>query len=61
LKTTIKFAIPIGGIISFIIFIYMIVYGVWADISFWMKVLVVLLFIFMSVSGWIEYERTVEK
>jgi len=60
LKRRIAFSIPIGGVISFSMLMYMILSGVWNDTSVWIHVLVVLLFMFMSLVGWIEYERTVD-
>ena len=61
MKTKIAFSIPIGAIISFIMFTYLIMYGIWGELSFSLKVLVVLGFIFLTLVGWIEYEREVEK
>lgn len=61
MKTKIALSIPLGGIISFVMFVYLIYGGIWYPMNIWLKVLMIFAFIFLTLVGWIEYERTVEK
>ena len=60
-KNETSYSIPIGGIISFIMFIYLLMDNLWYKIGFMTKFLVILAFIILTLCGWIEHTSKSEE